>query len=372
MNSNVLRYGANVMLNPWVSLRRYSAVCSNQKAKQSLTASPNGRAIDQETTRALSTPYGQIYGWHLSIYDTHGIAKEGKNVIFLDRHDVKCGANEAITFFRLTSRAEIIPWLSYGMIIALKGGRDGKYCSSCSTRHCSGFNENVQCNRDRVHSEWERWRVLDGGNGKVIIKGMAQYNEGKAQNLYWTDEENGNLNPSGTNGDAKNIAFTVHDRGYPLIAFQGGNQNKYCRDEGGNCRTDGSLYLPLDMDGQGRTVTTPAGCRKRCRDTDGCKFFNSFPNGGCHITTGADGTKMWGGNPTVLSGNAQCVANGVRCDAAKIEQHEVFTVEIVSGGTVKYDYGCAKVNSRAVAAYQAAFKPIDCSVRNPIYLCHGS
>jgi hypothetical protein len=126
------------------------------------------------------------------------------------------------------------------------------------------------------------------------------------------------------------------------------------------------------MDGQGRTVTTPAGCRKRCRDTDGCKFFNSFPNGGCHITTGADGTKMWGGNPTVLSGNAQCVDNGVRCDAAKIEQHEVFTVEIVSGGTVKYDYGCAKVNSRAVAAYQAAFKPIDCSVRNPIYLCHGS
>ena len=82
-----------------------------------------------------------------------------------------------------------------------------------------------------------------------------------------------------------------------------------------DCRTDGSFYSPLDMDGQGRTVTTPAGCRKRCRDTDGCKFFNSFPNGGCHITTGADGTKMWGGNPTVLSGNAQCVANGVRCDA---------------------------------------------------------
>ena len=73
-----------------------------------------------------------------------------------------------------------------------------------------------------------------------------------------------------------------------------------------SCSTDGTWYLPLDMAGQQRTVATPAGCQKRCRDTTGCWFFNNFPNGGCHITTGASGTASGGGNPTAQSGSVQC------------------------------------------------------------------
>jgi hypothetical protein len=74
------------------------------------------------------------------------------------------------------------------------------------------------------------------------------------------------------------------------------------------------------MAGQQRTVATPAGCQKRCRDTAGCRFFNNFPNGGCHITTGAGGTKSGGGNPTARSGGAQCVEE---VDIAVKEQNVV-------------------------------------------------
>ena len=74
-----------------------------------------------------------------------------------------------------------------------------------------------------------------------------------------------------------------------------------------SCSTDGTWHLPLDMAGQQRTVATPARCQQRCRDTTGCRYFNNFPDGGCHITTGASGTKSGGGNPTARSGSVQCI-----------------------------------------------------------------
>ena len=74
-----------------------------------------------------------------------------------------------------------------------------------------------------------------------------------------------------------------------------------------SCSTNGIWYMPLDMAGQERTVATPAECQQRCRDTAGCRFFNNFPNGGCHITTGASGTQSGEDNPTVLSGSVQCI-----------------------------------------------------------------
>ena len=52
------------------------------------------------------------------------------------------------------------------------------------------------------------------------------------------------------------------------------------------CDNSGIWYLPLDMPGTERTVASPAGCQQRCKDTAGCMYFNSFSNGGCHITTG--------------------------------------------------------------------------------------
>jgi hypothetical protein len=73
------------------------------------------------------------------------------------------------------------------------------------------------------------------------------------------------------------------------------------------CKTDGTWYYPLNgITGQERTVGTPEECQKRCRDTTGCVYFNSFPNGGCHLTTGQDGSAVPTTNPTAKSGSKHC------------------------------------------------------------------
>jgi len=76
-----------------------------------------------------------------------------------------------------------------------------------------------------------------------------------------------------------------------------------------SCDTSGIWYLPLDMAGQRRTVETPDGCKQRCNNTPGCVYWNNFPNGGCHITTGAEGIsrKHISANPTKMSGHKNCV-----------------------------------------------------------------
>lgn len=72
--------------------------------------------------------------------------------------------------------------------------------------------------------------------------------------------------------------------------------------------------MPLDMPGQNRTsVQTWQQCSTRCRYTPGCKYFNFFPDGGCHITTGADGEKEFPKNPTKYSGET-LGANDVKSD----------------------------------------------------------
>jgi hypothetical protein len=48
-----------------------------------------------------------------------------------------------------------------------------------------------------------------------------------------------------------------------------------------------------------------AGCKQRCVDTSGCNYYNSFSNGGCHISTGDDGTEI-NSNPTTSSGSKYC------------------------------------------------------------------
>lgn len=61
--------------------------------------------------------------------------------------------------------------------------------------------------------------------------------------------------------------------------------------------------MPLNMPGQVRSVAPNwQQCSTRCKNTPGCKFFNYFPNGGCHITNGAGGEKSVPNNPTKYSG----------------------------------------------------------------------
>jgi len=69
-------------------------------------------------------------------------------------------------------------------------------------------------------------------------------------------------------------------------------------------RTDGIWYMPVDMEGQRRSTGSWEECRDRCINTGGCKYFNSFPNGGCHITDGIEGIKTVTRNPTANSGKA--------------------------------------------------------------------
>ena len=71
-----------------------------------------------------------------------------------------------------------------------------------------------------------------------------------------------------------------------------------------NPKIDGRWYMPLNMPGQGRTSASWTDCRDRCIHTKGCKYFNRFPNGGCHITDGSEGTRTVPGNPTSHSGKA--------------------------------------------------------------------
>ena len=64
-----------------------------------------------------------------------------------------------------------------------------------------------------------------------------------------------------------------------------------------NLKTDGTVYLPLSMSGgkptpEERTKGTWQECQKRCIDTPGCVYFNSFPDGSCFITDGRDGEQI--------------------------------------------------------------------------------
>ena len=73
-----------------------------------------------------------------------------------------------------------------------------------------------------------------------------------------------------------------------------------------NIYTDGRWYMPLNgIDGEEQTqAATWEECRDRCLDTPGCKFFNRFSSGGCHITDGSDGHEFRPGNPTSHSGSS--------------------------------------------------------------------
>ena len=73
-------------------------------------------------------------------------------------------------------------------------------------------------------------------------------------------------------------------------------------------------WRPMPLDGvhgvnPKRTVEANwQACQQRCLDTTGCIFFNSYPNGGCHLTDGregfhAPGLTIW--NPPSKSGRAR-------------------------------------------------------------------
>ena len=72
------------------------------------------------------------------------------------------------------------------------------------------------------------------------------------------------------------------------------------------CKTDGSVFHPRDMPGQGRSVGTIEDCKQRCKNTHGCKYFTSYPNGGCHITNGIHGSSINNNDKPRMSGHVTC------------------------------------------------------------------
>jgi hypothetical protein len=102
------------------------------------------------------------------------------------------------------------------------------------------------------------------------------------------------------------------------------------------CKTDGTWYNPLNMPGQGRTVGTPEQCRQRCINTPGCKYFNNFPNGGCHISTGKDGSGINRGNPTKISGSITCNINESFKNTEKFTNTSSIGMYSISGQYIKF------------------------------------
>jgi len=101
-----------------------------------------------------------------------------------------------------------------GSKVALKGGKDGKYCAD--------EGNTVKCNRCGIGG-WEKFDIVDAGSGKIALKGGK---DGK----YCADEGNTvKCNRGGIGGWEK---FVIVDAGSGKIALKGGKDNKYCADEG--------------------------------------------------------------------------------------------------------------------------------------------
>merc|ERR1719409_2337533 len=80
--------------------------------------------------------------------------------------------------------------------------------------------------------------------------------------------------------------------------------------------TDGMWWAPLDIPGDGRSVSIKfempswvgdsAGCRKRCEDIPECYFFNVFSDGGCHLAGDGSAEEENAGNATAARGRVRC------------------------------------------------------------------
>ena len=102
-----------------------------------------------------------------------------------------------------------------GMVIALKGGKDNKYCAD--------EGHTIKCNRGGVGG-WEKFYVEDGGGGKIALRG------GRNKKFCADEGSNGiKCNRGGVGGWEK---FTVEMLGGGKLALKGGKDNKYCADEG--------------------------------------------------------------------------------------------------------------------------------------------
>ena len=109
--------------------------------------------------------------------------------------------------------------LQQGMVIALKGGKDNKYCAD--------EGETIRCNRGAVGG-WEKFTVVGQGGGKIALMG------GNKNKLCADEGGNGvKCNRGRVGGWEK---FTVEMLGGGKLVLKGGKDNKYCADEGNSIK----------------------------------------------------------------------------------------------------------------------------------------
>ena len=75
-----------------------------------------------------------------------------------------------------------------------------------------------------------------------------------------------------------------------------------------SCFKSNTLYSPVNMGGQSRTVeSNAAACQSRCGSVRGCAYFSFWPNGGCHLQSSASEARKASGvtaGPKACSGLA--------------------------------------------------------------------
>ncbi|CAE7552016.1 unnamed protein product [Symbiodinium natans] len=89
-----------------------------------------------------------------------------------------------------------------------------------------------------------------------------------------------------------------------------------------DCSWKARKWLPLDMPGQGRTVTgTWQECQRRCSKVSGCSHFSWWSDGGCHIQDSTSTEAITGNH--VTSGPPSCWApdDGLECDYFYHQSH---------------------------------------------------
>ena len=129
--------------------------------------------------------------------------------------------------------------LKPGSVVALKGGRGGKWCADEGHR--------VVCNRGHT-LQWEKFTVVAASGGRVGLRG------GKTGKMC-ADEDNritcnrGHLLQWET--------FTVKNAGGGRIALQGGKGHKFCADEGGGVKCNRGWVRQWEK----FSVKCMAGCR---------------------------------------------------------------------------------------------------------------
>jgi len=189
---------------------------------------------------------------------------------------------------RAEERKKLIP----GSIVALKGGRHGKYCADEGNK--------IKCNRGGI-GPWEKFKVVDAGSGRIGLKGGKN-----GFRKFCADE--GNTIKCNRGGIGPWEKFQVHKAGHGKIALRGGRHRKVCADEGNTVKCNRGGIGPWEK----FTVKCLSGSCKKKKSKQRSGAYYQMKKGSCccpaadritshkdckkaHDALGLDRSKTWTG-----------------------------------------------------------------------------